>query len=207
MSSLSPALVRSTLADRFVTRSLASDTALVVAGATLTAVLAQVAVPLWPVPITGQTLAVLLVGASLGALRGTLSMLLYAVLGIVGLPIFSDATSGWGVVAGPTGGYIVGFVFAASLTGWLAQRSWDRKFLQAAASFLGGTVVTFAFGLPWLAFCLHLNLEQTLQGGLYPFIVGGIVKALIAAALIPSIWWASSRLRNRGRASFRARRR
>lgn len=197
MSNLTQAIGRPTLADRLVARSLTTDILLVAAGAGLTAALAQVAVPLWPVPVTGQTLAVLLVGSTLGAARGTLSMLLYAALGLVGLPVFSDAASGWGVLAGPTGGYIVGFVFAAALTGWLAQRSWDKRFFQAALSFLGGTVVTFAFGLPWLAVALHLNLEQTLQGGLYPFIVGGVVKALIAAALIPSIWWASARFARR----------
>ena len=91
-------------------------------------------------------------------------MVLYAVLGIVGLPVFSDASSGFGIIAGPTGGYIIGFIFAAAFTGWLAQRSWDRKILRAIAAFLGGTVVTFAFGLPWLAMALGLNLEQTLAG-------------------------------------------
>lgn len=191
--SITVAAGRPTLADRLFARSWATDLLLIAAGAGLTAALAQVAVPLWPVPITGQTLAVLLVGGTLGAARGTLSMLLYAVLGIVGLPIFSDGSAGFGVIAGPTGGYIVGFVFAAAFTGWLAQRSWDKKFLRAALSFLGGTVVTFVFGLSWLAIDLHLSLEQTLQGGLYPFIIGGIVKALIAAALIPSVWWAAER--------------
>jgi biotin transport system substrate-specific component len=189
MSNLTLALGRPTLADRLFTRSIATDAVLVVAGVALTAGLAQVAVPLWPVPITGQTLAVLLVGSSLGALRASLSMVLYAVLGIVGLPIFSDASHGWGVVAGPTGGYIVGFIFAAGLTGWLAQRSWDRRFVGAGLSFLAGSAVVFAFGLPWLAVSLGLNLEQTLQAGLYPFIVGGIIKAIIAAAVMSSAWF------------------
>jgi biotin transport system substrate-specific component len=189
MSNLTLALGRPTLADRLFTRSIATDTVLVVAGVALTAGLAQVAVPLWPVPITGQTLAVLLVGSSLGALRASLSMVLYAVLGIVGLPIFSDASHGWGVVAGPTGGYIIGFIFAAGLTGWLAQRSWDRRFVGAGLSFLAGSAAVFAFGLPWLAVSLGLNLEQTLQAGLYPFIVGGIIKAIIAAAVMSSAWF------------------
>ncbi|MEO6827787.1 MAG: biotin transporter BioY [Microbacteriaceae bacterium] len=201
MSNLSLALGRPTLADRLLARSLTTDILLVTAGAGLTAALAQIAVPLWPVPITGQTLAVLLVGGTLGAARGTLAMLLYAALGVVGLPVFSEATSGWGVVAGPTGGYIIGFVFAAAFTGWLAQRSWDRKFLQAALAFLGGTVVTFIFGLIWLSAALQLNLEQTLQGGLYPFIIGGVIKALIAAALIPAVWWAADRFGKRANRS------
>lgn len=198
MSTATLAVSRPTLADRLVARSLATDALLVVAGAGLTAALAQVAVPLWPVPITGQTLAVLLVGSSLGALRGALSMVLYAVLGIVGLPVFSEASSGFGVVAGPTGGYIVGFVAAAALTGWLAERSWDRRVLRAAVAFLGGTVVTFAFGLPWLAFALGLDLEQTLEAGLYPFILGGVVKAAIAAGVMPLAWRLADRRRSEG---------
>jgi biotin transport system substrate-specific component len=188
MTSLSLAIGRPTLADRLFSRGIAMDIVLVAAGAALTAIAAQVEVPLWPVPITGQTLAVLLVGSSLGALRGTLSMLLYAVLGIVGLPVFSGATSGMPVVLGPTGGYIIGFVFAAALTGWIAQRSWDHKVLRALLGFLCGTVVTFAIGLPWLAVSLGLDLQQTLESGLYPFIVGGIVKAAIAAAVIGLGW-------------------
>jgi biotin transport system substrate-specific component len=188
MSTITLAIGRPTLADKVFARGLLMDIVLVVAGAALTAVAAQIAVPLWPVPITGQTLAVLLVGSTLGALRGSASMVLYAVLGIVGLPVFSDASSGFGIIAGPTGGYIIGFIFAAAFTGWLAQRSWDRKILRAIAAFLGGTVVTFAFGLPWLAAALGLNLEQTLAAGLYPFIVGGIVKAVLAAGLITLAW-------------------
>ncbi len=187
MSSVSLAR-RPVLADRVVPRSLVSDAALIVAGAALTAGLAQVAVPLWPVPITGQTLAVLLVGSTLGATRGALSMMLYAVAGLVGLPVFSDGASGVSVIAGPTGGYIVGFIFAAALTGWLAERKWDRKILRGVLAFAAGTVVTFAFGLPWLSFALQANLQQTLEWGLYPFIVGGIVKALLAAGILRGAW-------------------
>lgn len=164
------------------------DIVLVAAGAALTAIAAQVQVPLWPVPITAQTLAVLLVGSSLGALRGTLAMVLYAVLGMVGLPVFSDDGSGMGVILGPTGGYIVGFVFAAAFTGWIAQRSWDRRILRSILAFLAGTVVTFLIGLPWLAIVLGLDLQQTLQAGLYPFIIGGTVKAIVAAGVVTLGW-------------------
>jgi biotin transport system substrate-specific component len=188
MSTLSLAIGRPTIADRIFARGIAMDVVLVLAGTALTAIAAQVSVPLWPVPITGQTLAVLLVGSSLGALRGTLSMVFYAVLGMVGLPIFSDGSHGFSVIAGPTGGYIVGFIFAAALTGWLAQRAWDHRILGAILSFAAGSVVTFAIGLPWLAFSLGLNLEQTLQGGLYPFILGGVIKALLAAGIIRLTW-------------------
>jgi len=193
MSTLSPALSRPTLADRVISRSIATDVLLVAGGAAFTGLLAQVMVPLWPVPITGQTLAVLLVGSTLGAVRGVLAMVLYAVLGIVGVPWFSDASSGLHVLAGPTGGYIVGFILAAGLTGWLAQRNWDRRVFGAFVSFMAGTGVTFAIGLPWLAASLGLNLEQTLQAGLYPFIIGGVIKALLAAGIIPLAWKLTSR--------------
>ncbi len=193
MSNLTLAVGRPTIVDRLVARNLTMDVILVAAGAALVSIAAQISVPLWPVPITGQTLAVLVVGASLGAVRGTLSMLLYAVLGIVGLPVFSDASHGFGVITGPTGGYIVGFVFAAALTGWVAQRAWDHRILGALASFAAGTVVTFAIGLPWLAAVLHLNLEQTLEGGLYPFLIGGVVKAALAAGFIRLAWFGINR--------------
>jgi len=189
----STVLRRPVLVDRVVSRSLATDTALVAAGATLTAVLAQVAVPLWPVPITGQTLAVLLVGGVLGTVRGASSMLLYGLIGVLGAPIFSDASSGLTVLMGPTGGYIVGFVLAAALTGHLAERRWDRRFLGGMVSYLAGSAVVFAVGLPWLGFTLGLSVEQTLVAGLYPFILGGIVKAVVAAGLIRAGWFAATR--------------
>ena len=193
MSTLSLAAGRPTLADRLVSRSIHTDVLLVAGGAAFTGLLAQVAIPLWPVPITGQTLAVLLVASTLGAVRGVAAMVVYALLGVVGVPWFSEAASGWQVVAGPTGGYIIGFIVAAGLTGWLAQRSWDRRFLGAFVSFMASTGITFAIGLPWLAASLGLNLEQTLQAGLYPFIIGGIIKALIAAAIIPTAWKLTAR--------------
>ncbi len=198
MSNLTLAFGRPTLADRVFSRTLALDVVLVVAGAALTAVSAQIAVPLWPVPVTGQTLAVLLVGVTLGAVRGGISMVLYALLGIVGLPVFSESSSGWSVVAGPTGGYIIGFIFAAILTGWLAQREWDRKLLRAFVAFLVGSVVTFAFGLPWLATYLGAvgapnDLNYVLSAGLYPFILGGVVKAILGAGIITLAWAAVGR--------------
>lgn len=187
------AVGRPTLADRVFARGLAVDIVLIAAGAALTALAAQLSVPIWPVPVTGQTLAVLLVGSALGAARGALSMALYAVLGIVGLPVFSDASSGWSVIAGPTGGYIVGFIAAAALTGWLAQAQWDRKVLRAFLAFVAGTLVTFAIGLPWLSIALGSlglpnDLAATLDSGLYPFIVGGVVKAALGAGIMALAW-------------------
>lgn len=204
MSNFSIALGRPTLADRIFSRSLILDAVLVAAGAALTAVAAQIAVPLWPVPITGQTLAVILVGLTLGAVRGGASMVLYALLGIVGLPVFSEHSAGWHVVAGPTGGYIVGFVLSAVLTGWLAQRAWDRKVLRSLLATLAGTVVTFLVGLPWLAAYLGAvgapnDLNSVLQAGLYPFIIGGLVKAVLGAGII-SLAWVAVRASDRRKA-------
>src|SRR5436190_15128116 len=124
MTSLAPALPRRlVLADRVLPRHLVVDITLVVLGAALVGGFAQLYVPLWPVPVTGQTLAVLLVGATLGSLRGALALVLYAVVGIVGLPVFSEGAHGLGVIAGPTGGYIVGFIISPALVGWLSERA------------------------------------------------------------------------------------
>lgn len=188
MSTTALASARPVLADRVLPRSLVTDAALVVGGAALTAGLAQVAVPLWPVPITGQTLAVLLVGASLGAARGALSMVLYALVGALGAPVFSDASGGSGVLLGATGGYIVGFVLAAALTGWLAQRRWERGLVRGMLAFVAGSAVVFLVGLPWLKVSLGLDWPATVDAGLLPFLVGGVVKAVIAALVLRGAW-------------------
>lgn len=206
MTSISLAPQRPVLADRLLPavltrttgRSLATDAALVVGGAALTAALAQVYVPMWPVPITGQTLAVLLVGASLGAVRGGLSMALYALVGALGAPVYSEAQGGVAVLLGPTGGYIVGFVLAAALTGWLAQRRFDRTLVRGMLAFVAGSAVVFAIGLPWLHLSLGLAWPATLQGGLVPFIVGGVIKAAIAAAVLRGAWALVDRADRRG---------
>jgi biotin transport system substrate-specific component len=197
VSTLTLSLGRPTLADRLFSRSIATDIVLVTAGAAFTALASQLYIPIQPVPITMQTLAVLLVGSTLGATRGALSMALYLALGLVGLPVYSEGASGPAVLFGATGGYIIGFVFAAALTGWLAQRNWDKKFLGAAVSFSAGTIVIFAFGLVGLGLVLGGTLEQTLAWGLYPFIIGGIVKAAVAAAIIPVSWKLADRIAER----------
>ncbi len=198
MSNLTLAPTRSVLVDSIGARSVAANITMVVAGAALTAGAAQLVIPMWPVPITGQTFAVLLVGTTLGALRGALSMVLYIALGAIGLPIFTEGSAGWHVIAGPTGGYLVGFVLAAILTGWLAQRSWDRKFVGAGVAFLAGTAVIYAVGLPWLSVALGQlgypnDLGATLQSGLMPFIPGDILKAVAAGVLLPVTWKLVSR--------------
>lgn len=198
MSTVSLTFGRPTLVDRLLRRSLATDLVFIAAGAALVSIAAQISVPIGPVPITGQTLAALIVGSSLGAVRGTMSMVLYAVIGTLGLPVFSDGSHGVGVIFGATGGYIIGFTAAAALTGWLAQRAWDHRILGALASFGAGTVLTFAVGLPWLAVVGHYSLAETLQYGLYPFILGGIVKAVIAAGFIRLAWFGVNRSRSTG---------
>jgi biotin transport system substrate-specific component len=192
MTTITPAAPRP-LADALLPRTAVVSTVLVLGGALLTAGAAQVSVPIWPVPITGQTLAVLLVGSALGARRGALSMLVYALLGVVGLPVFADGSAGVGVLVGPSGGYIVGFVAAAALVGWVAERFGDRPLRNALLSFALGTVVTFVAGMAWLAVALGLDLQQTLQYGLYPFVLGGVVKTLIGAGVISLGWTAALR--------------
>lgn len=199
MSVVAPSAPRLVLADRVFPRTWVLDIVLVVAGAGLTAVLAQAVIPLPYVPITGQTLAVLLVGATLGWARGGAALLLYLVLGLVGLPVYAPQDdgshlTGFTALAAPSFGYIIGFVFAAAIVGWLSERKWDRHVLKALAIFVGGSLVVFVFGLPWLATVAGLDLAQTLQYGLLPFIPGGVVKAIIAAGLLPLAWWGANKL-------------
>jgi biotin transport system substrate-specific component len=174
-----------------------TDVVLVVAGAALVALAAQWEIKLWftPVPITGQTFAVLLVGASLGWLRGGASLLLYFLVGLAGAPVYAGGEGGWEWVKGATGGYLVGFIFAAALTGWLAQRRWDRRFSSAVAAMLTSSVVIYALGLPWLAHVANLGLEDTLEAGLYPFVIGDLLKLYLAGALLPGAWRLVERLR------------
>jgi biotin transport system substrate-specific component len=198
MSSLSIAYGRPTLADRIFSRGLVTDIILIAAGTALTSILAQIAIPLWPVPITGQTFSVLFVGAALGVTRAALSMVLYIAIGLLGLPVFAPQTNGTHITGlaaliGPTGGYLVGFVLAAAFVGWLAQREWDRKWVRTLLAFLGGTVLIYAVGLPWLFVALGRlgapdPLQATLAGGLYPFLIGDTIKIVLAAIILPLVW-------------------
>ena len=166
------------------------DAVLVTGAALLTAVLAQVSVPVAgsPVPITGQTLAVVLTAAALGPARGVAGQALYVLLGAVGLPFYSDASSGFDVVVGATGGYLLGFLPAALLIGLAARQGHDRRVTRALPLFLAGQLVIFAVGVPWLAVAAGLSPAQALDAGFYPFLVGGVVKAAIAGLLLPAAW-------------------
>lgn len=170
--------------------SFLTDIALVGLGAALLAGSAQVsiALPFTPVPITGQTFAVLLVGASLGTVRGASSALLYVLLGVAGVPVYAHGAEGFAVITGASGGYLVSCPFASALTGWLAERRWDRRFSSAVGAMLTGNVLIYLVGLPWLAVVLGTGLEKTLELGLYPFVPGDMFKLYLAAALLPAAW-------------------
>ena len=165
------------------------DAILVVSGALLTALFAQISidVPPSPVPITGQTLAVGLVGATLGARRGATSLGLYAVLGLF-LPFYADGESGWDVIWGASGGYIIGFIVAAYVIGWMAEHGADRHMGLAFLAFVLGQLVIFAFGLAGLKISVEESWGWTIHNGFAIFIVGGLVKAAIGAVALPGAW-------------------
>ena len=166
------------------------DVLLILGGSLLTALSAQIAIPLpfSPVPITGQTFAVLLVGTLLGSRRGALAMLAYLGEGLLGLPVFAGGKGGLAVFMGPTAGYLWGFVAAAFVVGSLAERGWDRHVWSAAAAMFLGNGVIYLFGLPWLSHFVPGSLSQVLALGLYPFIPGDILKLVLAALALPSGW-------------------
>jgi biotin transport system substrate-specific component len=178
-------------------RGLLVDALLVVAGAGLVAACAQISIHLGftPVPITGQTFAVLLVGAGLGSILGTASLLLYVLLGIAGAPIYTEHKHGWDVFVGSTGGYLVGFIVAAALTGVLAEHGWDRRVSSSVSAMLTGNVVIYVFGLLWLHHYLHINWPKTLEFGLYPFVAGDVIKLYLAAGALPVAWRLLGRLK------------
>ncbi|MCS7313753.1 MAG: biotin transporter BioY, partial [Acidobacteria bacterium] len=164
-----------------VARRWGFEALMVLSGSLFTALMAQVAIPLpfTPVPITGQTLAVLLVGATLGARRGALSMVVYLAEGLAGLPVFAGGTAGIGRLLGPTGGYLIGFVPAAHIVGWLTERGWDRRPQTAVLMMVMGHGVIYIFGLSWLS--QFVGLAHVLPTGLYPFIPGDLLKVFLAA--------------------------
>ncbi len=164
------------------------DAMLVVAGSVFISLLARVAIPLpfSPVPITGQTFAVLLVGALLGSRRGGLVVLLYLLEGVAGLPFFAGGAGGPARLAGPTGGYLIGFVVAAFAVGLLAERGWDRRVWSTAAAMLVGNTIIYAFGLLWLE--RFVGAGKVLSLGLLPFIPGDLLKLGLAAVSLPAGW-------------------
>jgi len=180
----------STLSTRYFPRTTAwlRDLVLIITGALLVATIAQMKIPLpfTPVPLTGQTFAVLLVGAALGSKRGAASLSLYMVFGAVGLPFFAGGASGLAYLSGPTLGYLVGFIAAAYVIGRLAERGLERSVRTSLVPFLVGTLVIYTFGVGWLT--VLFGFEKALALGVLPFLVGDTTKLVLAALALPAAW-------------------
>jgi biotin transport system substrate-specific component len=178
-----------TLTDRlFPAPSLVRDGLVVTGGALFTALLAQIAIrlPFTPIPLTGQTFAVLVVGVVLGWRRGMLSQLLYVLVGLAGLPVFAGAVGGISALLAPSGGYLVGFIAAAGFMGMLAERGWDRG-ARVVLAMVGGEVVIYLFGVGWLAVEAG-SVVRALVLGFFPFVLGDALKLGAASLAIPSAW-------------------
>lgn len=187
MSSI--AVAQPVLADR-LPRSLVRDITLVVGVAAFTAVFAQIALPVpgSPVPVTGQTFAVLLSAAAVGPIRGAAGMLLYLAAGAAGMPVFADGQGGVDSAFGATGGYLVGFMVASMVVGKLAQLGLDRKVWGTVAAFAAGTAIIYLVGVTWLKFYAGYSVAEAISDGMAPFLLGDALKAVLAGALLPTAW-------------------
>ncbi|MCC8482050.1 biotin transporter BioY [Streptomyces sp. CS149] len=165
----------------------AVDAALVLGGAALTGIAAQIAVPVpgSPVPVTGQTFAALLIGTALGARRGFLSLALYALVGMAGVPWFAEASSGWSM---PSLGYVFGMLLAATVVGSLARRGGDRSVLRTAGTMVLGSAIIYAIGVPYLALSTGMSMSAAVAAGLTPFLIGDALKAALAMGVLPTTW-------------------
>ncbi|MYX46837.1 biotin transporter BioY [Streptomyces sp. SID89] len=181
-----PARTGQVLAD-LLPASRVRDVALVLGGAALTGIAAQIAVPVpgSPVPVTGQTFAALLVGTSLGAGRGLLSLVLYAVAGVAGVPWFAQGGSGAGA---PSFGYVLGMLLAATVVGALARRGADRGVWRTAGTMILGEAVIYAVGVPYLALSTGMSASAAIAAGLTPFLIGDVLKAALAMGALPTAW-------------------
>jgi biotin transport system substrate-specific component len=178
----------------------AVDVVLAVGGAALIAVAAQISIslPFTPVPLTLQTLAVAATAAALGLRTGAAASILYVAAGLVGLPVYADASSGWHVLSSATGGYLIGFIACALVVGWCGDRGWTSSFSSTVGAMLLGETVIYLCGLLWLRHSLHTPLAKTLEYGLYPFVVGDLLKVYAAAAVLPPAHRLVRRLRGAG---------
>jgi biotin transport system substrate-specific component len=167
--------------------TLVRDVLLVIGAAGFVGALAQISIHLsfTPVPITGQTLGVLVAGTALGSKRGTIAIALYGLGGVVGIPWFADHSSGY---VGSSFGYVIGFAFCAALCGFLAERGADRSLLKSIPAMVAGEVLLYAIGVTWLAVSLHVGAAKAISLGLTPFLAGDAVKAALAAGLLPAAW-------------------
>jgi biotin transport system substrate-specific component len=177
------------LIQRFVTLDSVIRLFLVLLGVAIISALAQLklVLPFSPVPITGQTLGVLLIGASYGFSLGSLTLTSYLLLGALGLPLFADSSTGWQTVFGSSGGYLLGFILAAGTLGYLAERGWDRSYFKTTIAMLLANLLIYVPGLLWLSRSAP-DWPTTIQWGLTPFIIGDILKLVLAVGILPTIW-------------------
>jgi biotin transport system substrate-specific component len=203
MTIVLPRLDRSTAADRGITLAdflvpirvgerlgtRVRHVALVLAGTLFVSLCAQIYIPTQPVPFTGQTFGVLLVGGALGFRRGLVALLLYVAIGAIGVPVYAQGKSGLDVVQGVTGGYLIGFVVASALVGRLAELGWDRRIGGALAMMAIGTAVIYAIGVPWLKVAAGLSWADAVAGGMTKFLIWDAAKLAVAAGIFPLAWW------------------
>ncbi len=188
--------VRPTIVDRVLPRGIVTDIALIFGAAALTALAAQVSVPTaLGVPFTLQTFAVLLAGATLGSVRGALSMIVYALAGVIGLPVFADASHGVDVIFGATGGFIIGFIVAAAAIGLIAESNFGGKVLRYLSAATVGSVVIYLVGIPVLAAVSGVDLI-TATGWMVPFMIWDVVKAAAAGLALPGAWKLVEKIKN-----------
>jgi len=179
------------ISERVLPRTKVTSVILVVAAAALTALAAQWEIPLpfTPVPITGQTFAVLLTGAALGAKLGAGGQGLYVIAGAIGLPIYAGGASGWEEArAGGTTGYLIGFIAAAAVVGYLAERRQDRTFPTMFTAFILGSFIIYVFGVAGLMLIFDMTVTEAIVAGVIPFVVGDLIKAAAAGLLLPGAW-------------------
>ncbi len=184
-----PTLADAAMAPRFAddrTLSVLAQIVLVLAGSALLAISAQIKIPLYPVPVTGQTLVVLMIGMAYGSRLGAATLLAYLVEGGMGLPVFAGGGAGWATLAGPTGGYLIGFLVAAFLLGLLAERGMGRGPVSTALAMIVGTALIYVFGVTHLSG--FIGFEKAVAAGLLPFLYGDALKLIVAAGLMPLAW-------------------
>lgn len=178
------------LSTRILPRTRASAIVLVVGFAALTALAAQVRIPLGftPVPLTGQTFAVLLSGAVLGWRLGAAAQAVYVAVGLAGFPVFQGAEGGWSYATGATAGYLAGFIVSAAAVGYLAEHRQDRRVATAIPAMLAGNTIIYLFGVSWLMQVLDADLAAGLAAGFAPFVIGDLLKIAAAGLLLPALW-------------------
>lgn len=180
-----------TLASTLVrSQSLVREVALMVAGVAIIGIAAQIVVPLsfTPVPITGQTLGVLLIGGAYGARRGGITSLAYVALGCAGLPVFASGSSGFEVLLSATGGYLIGMPLAAGVVGWASEHGWDRRLRSSLIAMVAGNVVIYLVGASWLAVALGVGAGTAISLGVVPFVLGDVIKIGVVGSLLPAAW-------------------